>query len=64
VRIKEVFSTYGNDFYATYQCEHCDHVTEKRPGYNDGYFHERVIPSWHCDGCGKNRAGEEREKVT
>ena len=58
MRIKEILSEYGNDFYATYECEHCGHVTPRKSGYHDDNFHNKVIPSKFCFACGKNRAGE------
>lgn len=57
MKIHQELGGGGNDFYATFICEHCAHVTPKRAGYHDGYFHNQVIPSWFCPECGKNRAG-------
>ena len=58
MRIKEILSEYGNDFYAIYECEHCGHATKKSYGYHDNYFHTQVIPGRWCPECGKNRAGD------
>ena len=57
MKIKQIMSRHRNDFYAIYECEHCDHVTKEGTGYNDDRFHNDVIPAWHCSGCDKNRAG-------
>lgn len=40
------------DFRAIYECEHCG-VTESANGYDDEYFHRKVIPSMKCKNCGK-----------
>lgn len=34
------------------ECEHCGNE-EKRTGYDDDYFHRRVIPRMKCGACGK-----------
>lgn len=59
MKIKQWIDQIGNDFWCTYECEHCGHETGKKSGYNDGYFHNSVIPAMHCESqaCGKNRAG-------
>jgi ssDNA-binding Zn-finger/Zn-ribbon topoisomerase 1 len=62
MKIHKIESEYGNDFYATYECEHCGHVTAKKPGYHDQYFHTQVIPGQWCPECGKNRAGAIKER--
>lgn len=55
MKIKEMISQYRRDFYATYECEGCGHVTEKQSGYDDRYFHDEVIPNMKCKKCGKSR---------
>ena len=64
MKIREVKSTYGTDFYATYICEHCDHITDKLPGYDDANFHENVIPKRHCQKCEKRRDGTLKKENT
>lgn len=58
MKIKEITFQMGNDFSAIMVCEHCGHTGELTRGYNDGYYHSRVIPAMTCKACGKNRAGE------
>lgn len=58
MKIKEILNHHRNDFTATMECEHCGHVQKLTTGYNDAYYHDRVIPAMTCGGCGKNRAGE------
>jgi predicted RNA-binding Zn-ribbon protein involved in translation (DUF1610 family) len=52
MKIKEIISQHRRDFRAVYECEHCGH-TEKGSGYDDGHFHNNVIPSMICQSCGK-----------
>jgi len=58
MKIHKIHSEYSNDFYATFECEHCGHLTKKEAGYHDTYFHTVVIPGRFCTGCGRNRVGE------
>jgi len=63
MKIKQIIgnvwiSIYANDqiridFWADYECEHCGHIEENRPGYDDSYFHRTVIPAMECPKCGK-----------
>ena len=62
MKIKEWIDQNRNDFWCTYECEHCNHVTGKSSGYNDDYFHNHVIPAKYCPACGLNRAGETKEQ--
>lgn len=57
MNIKKITSQIGNDLYGTIFCEHCGNV-QKFIGYNDNYFLTKVLPSFYCKKCGKNRAGE------
>lgn len=53
MKIKTILSQHRRDFYATYECEHCNHVTEKQSGYDDENFHNNVIPLLKCPKCDK-----------
>jgi C4-type Zn-finger protein len=55
MKIKEMISQHRRDFYATYECESCGYITEKKSGYDDRNFHDNVIPNMKCDKCGKSR---------
>ena len=58
MKIKEVTWQNRNDFYAILECEHCDNDTQiLKTGYNDVYYHTRVLPSITCAECKKDRAG-------
>lgn len=61
MKICKWINQLGNDFWCTYECEHCGHETGKQSGYNDSYFHNHVIPAKHCSECGLNRAGDTRK---
>lgn len=52
MKIKEIISQYRRDFFAIYECEHCNH-TFKSHGYDDMYFHEEVIQEMVCHKCNK-----------
>lgn len=58
MKIKDILSTHRNDFTAIMECEHCSSTQRLGSGYNDGFYHERVIPAMTCNSCGRNRAGE------
>jgi len=52
MKIKTIISQMRRDFRAIYECEHCG-VTENGSGYDDRYFHTKVIPKMTCKSCGK-----------
>jgi hypothetical protein len=55
--IKEIISQSRRDFEAQYECEHCGH-SYKSSGYDDQYFHEKVIPGMECRSCKKTASNE------
>lgn len=57
--IQEITSQHRNDFRAIMECEHCEHTQKLTTGYNDGNYHNNVIPAMTCKSCGKNRVGDE-----
>ena len=59
MKIKEITSQIRRDFWCIYECEHCGH-TEKGSGYDDSYFHKKVIPEMECAKCGKTAANNYR----
>lgn len=52
MKIKEIISQHRRDFNAIYICEHCKNE-KKSSGYDDAYFHNKVIPNMICEKCGK-----------
>lgn len=57
MKIREIISQNRRDFWAIYECEHCEFITEKQSGYDDSYFHNEVIPNMECEKC-KKKAGD------
>ena len=55
MKIREMKSQHRRDFWATYECEGCGHITGEKSGYDDRNFHDNVIPNMKCDNCGKSR---------
>lgn len=58
MKIRQITSQYRNDFSAVMECEHCGATQELTSGYDDDFYHDRVIPAMVCNACKKNRAGE------
>lgn len=56
--IEAISNQYGNDLYGTLKCEHCGSTEKLSGGYNDHFWHSKVLPSFHCTSCRKNRAGD------
>jgi transcription elongation factor Elf1 len=52
MKIQKIKSQYRRDFRAVYECEHCG-ATREGSGYDDGNFHNNVIPAMVCKQCGK-----------
>lgn len=52
MKIQKILSQHRRDFTAIFKCEHCGHTKEKR-GYDDIYYHQKVIPKMKCEKCGK-----------
>jgi C4-type Zn-finger protein len=52
--IQKVLTQYNNDFTATMECEHCGSTEHLGYGYNDEFFHSKVIPAIMCNICGKS----------
>jgi ribosomal protein L37AE/L43A len=59
MRIKEILDQHRRDFTAIYECEHCGHEV-KKSGYDDTYFHNKVIPDMACEKCGQKAKGNYR----
>lgn len=52
MKIDKIISQNRRDFRAIFKCEHCEH-TEQLSGYDDNYFHHKVIPKMICKNCQK-----------
>lgn len=63
MKIKKIKSQSRRDFYAVYECEHCE-ATSEGHGYDDANFHENVIPGMVCKSCGKKSGSDYRPLET
>lgn len=54
MKIKEYTSRHRNDFSAIMECEGCGNTHKLTTGYDDDYYHTRVIPRMKCEKCGKS----------
>lgn len=63
MKIQKIVNQIGRDFYALMECEHCCRVQEMNHGYDDAFFHDKVIPAMKCKACGLDRAGNVVEAV-
>lgn len=61
MKIKKVTDKHRYDFCAILECEHCGREQELKTGYDDDYYHTRVIPEMKCKNCGKSRNDEGEE---
>jgi len=52
MKIKEIIRQHRRDFHAIYECENCGNTKEDY-GYDDDYFHNKVIPEMKCSKCSK-----------
>lgn len=59
MHIKKITSQHRRDFKAIYECEHCGH-TKEGGGYDDNYFHQKVIPNMECELCNKKASEDYR----
>ena len=57
MKIKQETRSIGNDFAADMECEHCGSTQRLTTGYNNGYYHNNVIPTMTCASCGRRRDG-------
>lgn len=60
MRIAEILWSHRNDYKALMVCEHCGHEQTDDAGYNDAFYHQRVIPAMHCGWCGLDREGNQK----
>ncbi|WP_312905427.1 hypothetical protein [Stutzerimonas nitrititolerans] len=58
MKITSLKGSMGRDLYGTMECEHCGTSDKLFGGYDDGHWHNNVLPAFHCKACGKNRSGE------
>ena len=63
MKIKEILNQHRRDFTAIYKCEHCGDE-HKGEGYDDGFFHQTVIPKMKCPICNKTAGDDYRPLST
>ena len=63
MKIQTIKSQIRRDFTAIFECEHCGHTREGR-GYDDSYYHQKVIPAMVCSECGKKADDNYRPLTT
>lgn len=56
MRIKKITYQNRRDFTAIMICEHCGDESENTKGYDDAYYHDKVIPGMKCPACKKTGA--------
>ena len=59
MKIKQIKSQHRRDMTVLYECEHCENEQEG-DGYDDTYFHTKVIPNMKCLKCGKKAPDDYR----
>ena len=57
MKIKKITYSSGRDFSAVMICEHCENEQEIKTGYDDGNYHNNVIPTMTCLECDRDRSG-------
>lgn len=63
MRIKEILYQHRRDFRAIFECEHCGYEKEFS-GYDDAFFHQKVIPDMKCPMCGEKASENYRPLTT
>lgn len=48
MKIQNINSQNRRDFYADMICVHCNHIETNVSGYDDDFFHTKVIPDMIC----------------
>lgn len=61
MKIKTIKDQIRRDFTAVYECQFCGNTYEGS-GYDDSYFHQKVVPDMECKKCGKSTNSEPGEK--
>lgn len=64
MKIKEIISQSRRDFTAMMICEHCSNEYILKDGYDDDFYHEKVIPNMECSKCNKKSPEDYQPKET
>lgn len=54
MKIKEIIYQHRRDFSAIIECESCGTEEKLEAGYDDDYYHSKVIPNIKCKTCSKS----------
>lgn len=54
MRLIHKTSQYRRDFNGILKCQNCNHKQELKGGYDDAYYHQKVIPAIKCKKCDKS----------
>lgn len=54
MKITKMISQHRRDFTAEITCEFCGNVEKLDSGYDDSYYHTRVLSNFECKKCGKS----------
>ena len=63
MKIQKITEQSRRDFWAIYECEHCQHTCHGS-GYDDTNFHANVIPKMKCPECGLSASDDYRPLTT
>lgn len=55
MKINKILNQYRRDFTAEIECESCGNKETLRTGYDDRFYHDKVMPAIICKKCGKSR---------
>ena len=64
MKIKTIISQHRRDFTAVMVCEHCESTQKLDNGYDDAYYHAKVIPTIKCEKCDKVSGDDYRPLTT
>jgi primosomal protein N' len=64
MKIQKITSQSRRDFTAVMECEHCGTTEMNNSGYDDAFYHAKVIPSMKCKQCEKTSGDDYRPLTT
>ena len=64
MKILKITNQCRRDFSADMICEHCHHIENNVSGYDDEYYHSKVLPKKKCPKCGKVASEDYRPQQT
>lgn len=54
MKITKTYNWSRRDFCYDAKCEHCGDETKNHSGYDDSYYHSKVVPEMKCKKCGES----------